>query len=275
MAEKGERLTSRDNRWLKRFRAALAGHAEKDGALLGVEGPRLVEEALRSGVAAEALLVSDSGERHLLSLRHCLHAKLRMLRTSDRLFAAVAGTETPQGVAALVEPPHWRMPDLLGAAALVVALAGVQDPGNVGAIIRAAEAFGASGVVACAGSANPLGVKAVRASAGSVFRLPTLSGLRPADLQAELRKRGLPQFAAVTAEGPAPVETDLAQPCVLWIGSEGSGLPEEIQRATDASIRIPLRPTVDSLNAASAATVLLYEAARQRGRAGRLPEAER
>ena len=270
MARTGERIESRENRWLKRFRAALEARPEKDGAPMGVEGPHMVEEALRSGLAAEAVLVSDSGERHLTRLRRSLHAKTPVLRTSDRLFAAVAATETPQGIAALVEPPHWRAADLLGAAALVVVLAGVQDPGNVGTIVRAGEAFGASGVIACAGTAHPFGPKAVRASAGSVFRLPTLAGWRPADLLAELRKRGLHQLAAVTSEGPAPVESDLTQPCALWIGSEGSGLPEEVRGAADGPVRIPLRPTVDSLNAASAATVLLYEAARQRGRAGQV-----
>lgn len=272
MAKTPDRIDSRENRWLKRFRGALQARPEKDGAPLGVEGPRLVGEALRSGLAAEALLISDSGERQLTRLRDTLHPKIRILRTSDRLFATVAGTETPQGVAALIEPPHWRPADLFGAAALVVVLAGVQDPGNMGTIIRAAEAFGASGVIACTGSAHPFGPKAVRASAGSVFRLPTLAGSQPADVLDELRGRGLRQFAAVTTEGPAPPGTDLTQPCALWIGSEGGGLPEEVQRAADATIRIPLRDTVDSLNAASAATVLLYEAARQRGRMGQLPE---
>ena len=270
MGRAAERIESRENRWLKRFRAALSGNAQKGGALLGAEGPRLVGEALRSGLTAEALLVSDSGERHLPHLRDAIHPKLRILRTSDRLFASVAGTESPQGIAALVEPPHWRPADLLGAAALVVALAGVQDPGNVGTIVRAAEAFGASGVIACSGSANPFGVKAVRASAGSAFRLPTLAGAQPAAMMEELRGRGLRQFCAVAAEGIPPTEAGLAQPCVLWIGSEGAGLPPEIERAADARIRIPVRAPVDSLNAASAATVLLYEAARQRGRMGPL-----
>ena len=271
MGRAAERIESRENRWLKRFRGALSGNAPKDGAVLGAEGPRLVEEALRSGLTAEAVLVADSGERHLTRLRDWLHPKIRVLRTSDRLFASVAGTESPQGIAVLVEAPHWRPADLLGAAALVIALAGVQDPGNVGTIVRAAEAFGASGVIACAGTAHPLGVKAVRASAGSVFRLPTLVRPLPAGEMEELRGRGLRQFAAVASEGIPPTEAELAQPCVLWIGSEGAGLPPEIQRAADERLRIPVRAPVDSLNAASAATVLLYEAARQRGRMGALP----
>ncbi len=263
---KNERIESRENRWLKRFRAALGGPPPNDRAPLGVEGPRLVDEALRSGLTPEAVLVSDSGERHVARLGRRLPPSLRLLRTSNRLFASVAGTETPQGIAALIEPPHWRLADLLGSAALVVVLVGVQDPGNVGTIVRAAEALGASGLFSCVGSAHPFGAKAVRASAGSIFRLPVLAGSPPLDVLAELRRRGLFQFAAVASEGRSPVELKFSSPCAFWIGSEGFGLPGDVVRSTDASVRIPLRATVDSLNAATAASVLLYEAARQRGR---------
>jgi TrmH family RNA methyltransferase len=262
---KSERLESRENRWLRRFRAALEWRTEKDAALVGVEGPRLVEEALRSGLPVDSLLVADSGERHLARLKPLLPGGLRVLRTSDRLFASVADTETPQGIALLAEPKKWRMEDLLGVAPLVIVLAGVQDPGNVGTIVRAAEAFGASGVIACRGSAHPLAPKAVRASAGSVFRLPVLAGAPAADTLAELRRRGLRQCAATLAGGKAPEESELTGACAIWIGSEGSGLPPEIERAADVRIRIPLCAPVESLNAAAAATVLLYVAVRQRG----------
>jgi len=266
---KSERLESRENRWLKRFRAALQERPREQGSPVGVEGPRLVEEGLRSGLGVEALLVADSGERHLARLKSLLPAGLRVLRTSERLFDSVAGTETPQGIALLVEPPCWRLEDLLGAAPLVVVLVGVQDPGNVGTIVRAAEGFGASGAVACRGSAHPLAPKSVRASAGSVLRLPTLAGASPENVLAELRRLGLRQYAAaVRGEQNAP-EADFHGPCAIWIGSEGSGLPQEIERGADARIRIPTGAAVQSLNAAIAAAVLLYEAARQRGDAGR------
>jgi TrmH family RNA methyltransferase len=262
---KSDRIESRENRWLKRFRAALEGRAEKDGSCLGVEGPRLVEEALRSELPVEALLVAESGERHLARLKTLLPAALRVLRTSDRLFASVAGTETPQGIALLAKAPSWRMEDLLHETPLVIVLAGVQDPGNVGTILRAAEAFGATGLIACRGSAHPLSPKSVRASAGSVFRLPVLAGSAPGDTLPQLRSHGLRQYAATLAGGQTPEESELASACAIWIGSEGSGLPSEVESAADARIRIPLRAPVESLNAAAAAAVLLYEAARQRG----------
>jgi TrmH family RNA methyltransferase len=272
---KSERLDSRENRWLKRFRAALQERPEDPASPIGVEGPRMVEDALRSGLEIEALLVADSGERHLARLKALLPSGLRVLRTTDRLFASVAGTETPQGIAVLVEPRSWRVEDMIGAAPLVVVLAGVQDPGNVGTIVRSAEAFGASGVIACRGSAHPLAPKAVRASAGSVLRLPTLAEASPKDILAELRRLGLRQYAATLADGETPQDTDIRGPSALWIGSEGAGLPPEIQRGADARIRIPIGASVQSLNAASASAVLLYEAARQRGDAGQQSESLR
>ncbi len=133
-------ITSRENRWLKRFRAALAGERSEDG-LVGVEGLRMVEAALGAGLATEALLVSESGARHLSRLAPLLTADSQVLRTSDKLFASAADTRTPQGIAALVRPREATIADCVRGAALVLALVGVQDPGNVGTMIRAAEAL--------------------------------------------------------------------------------------------------------------------------------------
>jgi TrmH family RNA methyltransferase len=281
VAARAETLTSRDNRWLKRFRAALRrGDSSADGCV-GVEGARLVEEALRSGLTVEAVLVSPSGERHLNRLLAWLGPSVRVLRTSDRLFAGVADTRTPQGVAALVRSRTAAFDDIVRGLPLVVVLVGVQDPGNVGTILRAAEAFGATGAAACAsgssGTANPLAPKALRASAGSALRLPVLYGLALSILLAQLRIAGVKLYAA-TPEGGAfrtrsstpqpilsPWEADLRGPSALLVGNEGAGLPPEVERSADALVRIPLAAGVDSLNAAVAASVLLYEAARQRG----------
>ncbi len=274
---RAETLASRKNRWLKRFRAALrGGEASADGCV-GVEGARLVEEALRSGLAVEAVLVSTSGERHLERLARWLEPGVRLLRTSDRLFSSVADTQTPQGVAALVRPRAAAFDDIVRGLPLVVVLAGVQDPGNVGTILRAAEAFGATGAATCAagsiGSANPLSPKALRASAGSALRLPVLQGIGVAVLLAQLRMAGIKLYAASPARaeenaGPrivSPWQADLRGPTALLVGNEGAGLPPEVERSADARVRIPLAAGVDSLNAAVAASVLLYEAARQRG----------
>lgn len=279
-------ITSRDNKWLKAFRAALQGTGPEGGEFIGVEGPKLIEEAVRAGREVEALLVSAEHEEALDRILEAAKntdagiARTRILRTTDKLFASVAGTETPQGVAALIRQPTWAFDDVLrgapspdgaflGNSPLVLVLAGVQDPGNVGTIVRSAEAFGATGAVATRGTADPWSPKALRASAGSGLRLPVLRGIAAPVLLAQFRVAGLKIYTAsahVTGDkhgAPRPA-ADLKQPGAIFIGNEGAGLPREIEQAADATISIPMSDSVESLNAGVAASVLLYEAARQR-----------
>ena len=285
-------ITSRDNKWLKAFRTALRGKGPRvsaaadpaAGELIGVEGPKLVEEALRSGLEAEALLVSESGERDAERVLQAASEseagipRSRILRTTDKLFQGVSGTEAPQGVAALFRQRAWGLDDVLrgpGAmrenAPLVIVLAAVQDPGNVGTILRSAEAFGATGAVATRGTADPWSPKALRASAGSALRLPVLRGMAIPILLAQLRIAGVRIYAASSesnghgrAAGAADTQADLREPAAIFVGNEGAGLPPEVTRAADAMISIPTSGTVESLNAGVAASIVLYEAARQR-----------
>jgi RNA methyltransferase, TrmH family len=272
----GVRIESRENRWLKIFRTALRGGEATESGAIGIEGPHLVEEALRAGLTVEAILASTSGEKHLAVMASRIEAGTQLLRAPDKLFASVAETEAPQGIAALVRPRGATFDDLVSGVALVVVMIGVQDPGNVGTIVRAAEAFEATGVAACAaskdcGTANPFGPKAMRASAGSALRLPILRGAAAPVFLAQLRVAGVKSFAAISRDSSAgaqavpPWEADLRKPAALLIGNEGAGLPAEIERSADARLRIPIAAGVESLNAAMAATALLYEAARQRG----------
>jgi RNA methyltransferase, TrmH family len=277
-------ITSRDNKWLKRFRAALKGKGPEAEAeeVIGVEGPKLIEDAVRSGLAVEALLVSDAGEEQLEGILSAGREsesgipRSRILRTTDKLFAGVAGTETPQGVAALFRPPEWDFQDVLrgkasadgayqGEAPLVVVIAGVQDPGNVGTIARSAEAFGATGVIAARGTADPWSPKAMRASAGSALRVPLLRGMAIPVVLAQLKMAGVRIFAASAKPEPAEnANANLQGPAAIFIGNEGAGLPPEVLKAADATISIPISGDVDSLNAGVAASVILFEAARQR-----------
>lgn len=283
-----ETITSRENRWLKMFRAALRGTGPVEDEPIGVEGPKLVEDALRSGLKTEAVLIAESAEDRLDAIwrrgspSSSAISKARVLRTTDKLFASIAGTETPQGVAALFHAPQWTFEDVLrgpadsdgafrGESPLVVVLVGVQDPGNVGTIARSAEAFGATGIVAARGSADPWSPKALRASAGSALRLPLLRGIAFPVLLAQLKMAHVRVFAASGAPlaesskerktGEAP---DLRGPSAILIGSEGSGLPAETVRAADGILSIPMQPPVESLNAGIAGSIVLFEAARQR-----------
>jgi TrmH family RNA methyltransferase len=275
-------ITSRDNKWLKQFRAALRGTGPRDGEPIGVEGPKLIEEALRSGLEAEALLVSEGGEREAGRILHAAGAsdagipRSRVLRTTDKLFEGVAGTDTPQGVAALFRQRDWGFDDVLRgprelreSSPLVIVLAAVQDPGNVGTILRSAEAFGATGVVAARGTADPWSPKALRASAGSALRLPLLRGLAIPVLLAQLKMARLRIYAASSARVDGMGEVDLREPAAIFVGNESSGVPVEIMRSADAIISIPMVETVESLNAGVAASLVLYEAARQRNAAAR------
>ncbi|HKW88402.1 MAG TPA: RNA methyltransferase [Candidatus Acidoferrales bacterium] len=259
-------ITSRENHWLKAFRAALQSSRQEDSRV-GLEGARLVAEAVRSGLAMEAILASTTAERALASLLAELDRPALVLRTTDKLFDSIADTESPQGIAALVKPRQFIFDDLLHGVPLIVVLAGVQDPGNVGTIFRSAEALGASGAIVARGTAHPLAPKAMRASAGSALRLPAVCGIAVPVAMAQLRVSGVRIVAATSSHNPAavlPDALDFRAPVALLIGNEGGGLPPEIERSADALVRIPLAEPVDSLNAAVAASLLLYEAARQR-----------
>jgi TrmH family RNA methyltransferase len=285
-----EFISSRENRWLKQFRAALAGEKQRgalrggrEGEVVGIEGPHLVETALRAELEIPTVLISESGARHIQKLGKWISMRTRLLSTSDRLFAQVAATETPQGIAALVQPREVTFDELAGGVPLLLVMAAVQDPGNVGTLLRTAEAFGASGAIACAargtGTADPFGPKALRASAGSALRLPVLRGVAAPVLLAQLRVAGIRVYASAPdtagADGVpasvAPWQVNWRQASALLVGNEGAGLPDHLLRSSDAVVRIPQAADryagapVESLNAAVAGAILLYEAARQRG----------
>jgi TrmH family RNA methyltransferase len=232
-------ITSVRNSWIQEIRRALRHGEVTSSGLLAVEGTTLIEEAARSGLVVRAVL---SPARPVLNGE--------WVQVPDHILAAAASTETAPKAIGLVEPPParpWRE-------GVSVYLDAVQDPGNAGAIARSAEAFGAAGIIFGPGTVSPLNPKVLRASAGSLFRLPFS--------RMALSMTG-PVYRAEAHEGCPPWAADWSGPCVLVIGSEAHGVSQDL-RSRSQPVRIPTSG-VESLNAAIAASILLYECARQRG----------
>jgi TrmH family RNA methyltransferase len=173
--------------------------------------------------------------------------------------------KTPSGIVALAERPAVDADALYGGpAALVVSAVDVQDPGNLGAIVRVTEAAGATGLVAAGGSANPFGWKALRGSMGSALRLPIVSEVAAEDAVADARRHGCRIIATVPRDGRSLFDVVLAGPLHVLIGGEGRGLPPALADAADERVTIPMQAPVESLNAAVTAALVVYEARRQR-----------
>jgi TrmH family RNA methyltransferase len=258
---KSDSLTSPKNPLLRDIRKAVArGGLTEDGYAVA-ETFHLLEEAIRSKSKIKCVLVAESAARELERFAHLLrHISIHPL--PDSLFRDISATETSQGVMTLAKPPAWELEALFRSPALVIVLDRIQDPGNAGAVLRASEAFGASGVVYLKGTVNPYNPKAVRASAGSIFRQRLVAGVEDEAVIEALRKRNVRVFTAVPTGAATLDESDLTQDCALVIGSEGHGVSERL-RAIATDVTIPMEQ-VESLNAAMAAGILLYEARRQR-----------
>ena len=257
-------VESKQNARVKELRQAFTAPPRNGRAHVGIEGPKLLAEALRAGIRVATVFVARGSERLLDSLP--LRSKTEILSLPRALLDSALATETPQPVAALVEPPKWSWAHLLSQnqdKALILVLAGIQDPGNLGTIVRSAEAFGATGIVSLPGTVSAWNPKAVRASAGSIFRVPLLAAGEKICF-AQLRQTRV-KFLATTVRGAEPSDrVDMTGAVALVIGNEGSGVNHALIAGSDARITIPLPGPVESLNAAMATTALLYEAARQR-----------
>ena len=258
-------IEGRHNALVKELRGAFAkGELTKDG-YCAIEGIRIIEEAIRSGLKFQTVFFSKSGENRADRLLPQLANYVDTLLLPDKLFASAVPSESPQGVAALVRCKQFTLEKVLAKVQTgpVLAIAGVQDPGNLGTMLRSAEAFGACGVLLGEGTANPLNSKVVRASAGSVFRLP-IARTRLAENLAILRESGLRLIATSSHKGTPLYDANLKGPLGIFIGSEGAGLPRELISEMDELVMIPHSSYVESLNAGVAASIILYEVARQR-----------
>lgn len=258
------RVEGRHNARVKELRRLFRDAAPNPEGEVAVEGIHMVEEAIRSGLRVSAVFFSDSARTRAHKLMPQLSGQCEALLLSDATFASAVPSETPQGVAALVRVRSFALEDLLAREpALLLLTAGLQDPGNLGTIARSGEAFGATGLLFGEGSVSPWNWKATRASAGSLFRVP-MAKIELAKTLLELKSRSIRVLATSSHRGTRLWDAELRGPVAVVIGGEGAGVPREVMAQADELIAIPHSSKVESLNAGIAASVLLYEAARQR-----------
>lgn len=244
-----------------RLSSAAKGGATDGGATDGgVTGGGVTGGGARGSGAAGGAIGSTGGEMPARS-----RAGIPLHELSDEVLAKVSRLKTPQGVLAVFERPRFEDEAFFaGERAFVLVAAGVRDPGNMGALVRVAEAAGAKGVLVCEGSADPFRDKALRGSSGSAFRLPLRAGIAPTALVAMLRARGGTLLGLDAHEGEDLFEADLGPaPRAYVLGGEGAGLPGALADQLDRKLRIPMAPSVESLNVSVAAGIVLFEELRR------------
>lgn len=259
-------VESRHNPLIKTLRRAFDhGELTEDGCC-AAEGIKIVEEAIRSGLKIRAVFFRDGAPQAAERLLPQLGNHVETVVMPPKLFDAVVPSDTPQGVAALIKVKSFDLEAILMRLQIgpVIALAGLQDPGNLGTILRSAEAFGTAGVLLGEKTVSPFNAKAIRASAGSVFRVPTVQAPAATSIP-RLREAGIVLFGTSSHRGKPLPETDLSKPTAFFVGNEGSGLTRDLLNSLDETVFVPQQPSVESLNAGVATSILLYEAARQRG----------
>jgi TrmH family RNA methyltransferase len=260
-------ITSRDNSLLRQARAVRDGKVEE---LIFIEGLRLCEEALRSGLLLEAVIFSEEiarKERAAPLIAELTRVCERVASVGERLLESISYTKTPQGIVLLARRPNTseaRLSDAIRDAPLLVVMHQINNPVNVGAILRAAEAAGATGAIATRNATDPFSPKALRGAMGSAFRLPIWNGASYNEAIAWCDSRDIFSVCADVRASSNYTDVDWRRPCALILGPESAGLtPAEISEASE-TVRIPMQGLVESLNVSVAAGILLYEAVRQR-----------
>jgi TrmH family RNA methyltransferase len=256
-------ISSRQNPLVKQFRAVAASAGDD----LLLDGPHLLDEAVTSGLGIDLVAVRDDiGQGPVaLAVERAKRCGARVVAVTESVLAAMSPVRSPSGVVALARRPSCSLADALASPPqLVLMLADVQDPGNVGAIVRAADGCGATGVIASEGSADPFGWKALRGSMGSAFRIP-VAARQPLDSAVRAaRERGIAICGAVPRDGTPLPRCDLRRAVAVVLGGEGAGIPAELLAQVEERLTIPMRAPVESLNVSTAAALVAYEAMRQR-----------
>lgn len=261
-------ITSRDNSLLRHARAVRDG---KETGSIFVEGLRLCEEAVRSSLKIEAVIYSDriaQKDRAAQLIHEIEQAATKSASVTEELLASISYTRTPQGIIVLASRPTISEEEFAGRQhdkPLLVILHRINNPVNLGAILRTAEAAGATGALTTAGTTDPFAPKALRGAMGAAFRLPIWTDVDYAQAVQWCRKNAIQTICADVKATRSYNEIDWRQPTALILGAESAGLSASEIEAADEAIRIPMKGSTESLNVAVAGGILLYEAHRQRG----------
>jgi TrmH family RNA methyltransferase len=249
------------------IRLILSGSRRAPAGFAVAEGIRVLGEIDACGCRIEAILISETFGRAAKEqelLQHWLAKNVRICQTSESLFRSASDVRTPQGAIALVRFPEWTLDAMEpGPHALSLLACGIQDPGNLGTIIRAAAAAGASSVCIAKETVSARNPKAVRASAGAVFRIPIVEQVEIRDFLAYCGRHSIQAYRTDVLRGLPHTRVDLKSPCAILLGNEGSGITQH-ECADLPVICIPMAREVESLNVAMAGAIILFEAMRQR-----------
>ena len=263
------KIEGRHNPLVKELRQAFARAERTDAGDCAIEGIRIVEEAIRSGLRFRSVFFRQSAQNVAEKLLPQIGSHVETLLVPDIIFDGAVPSETPQGIAALVRLRDFSLDVILERLQVgpVMVVVGLQDPGNLGTILRSAEAFGSAGLILGEGTVSPFNSKVIRASAGSIFRLPFMLAKSDGGIESvigRLRSQNVRLVATSSHKGTPLDQARLMEPSAIFVGSEGSGLPRNLMAQVDELVAIPHAPQVESLNAGVAGSILLYEAARQR-----------
>jgi TrmH family RNA methyltransferase len=261
------KITSRDNSLLRQARAVRDGKVDE---LIYVEGLRLAVEALRSQLEIEAVIVSQQlagKEKATAAIDELAKASRRVASVSEKLLESISYTKTPQGIVVLAQRPEsseQRLAQSLQENSLLVVLHQINNPVNVGAILRTAEAAGATGIITTQNTSDPFSPKSLRGAMGSAFRLPIWRDASFAEAVDWLKGKSINVVGAAAHASVRHTDWDWNRKAALLLGPESSGLTTDELKAADQTVSIPMHGEVESLNVSVAAGILLYEAARQR-----------
>ncbi len=260
-----KKITSQDNEIYKSFtRLYKRKHRDREG-LYVIEGINLIEEAVKNGAVLRSIFIRDDFD--ISALEHIISDSdddVPVYILSKVLFDRTADTETPQGIAAVSEKPECGEEIFFKETDNIIVLDRLQDPGNIGTVIRTADAAGFAGAVIIKGTADLFSPKTVRAAAGSLYRIRLLYADSPEDAVVRLRKYGRRIICTSPYADKLFYDVDMAEKAALVIGNEANGVSGELQDMADENVSLPMEGTIESLNAAVAAAVVMYEAVRQR-----------